>query len=416
MREETKTKSFYFSRRAAMSILIGVAILFCAFFTRIYTAMPWHESSILGIPDYQWRQSVAAGFFSASVCGILLSAGCIFWVLLTPLTGAGWAHDMRRIWLRLGESGMIAWIFLFCAVGSMWTVLFPWMAHINRLSPGFLWQWGGEPLALALKGKGMNNLAERVWFLNMPFFFTREFLYGFLLVLIPSVWMNRFERSREIESLHSRTQRVRRICSALLFPFVVIVIGMMGVDWTSPNGTEWIPSIFPLAFLSHATVLGLAMSCCFLPRVEQSGRTTSRMGGLLIAGLMFKLYFWYSMYMLVWYADIPGETSFYSIRLRGDWGGIASFCSWSEVVILLLLLIPFVRKKSGTLAGCGAVLLLFGMVEVYWMIAPGMGVDAPWGMCGWVFISSLLIIAFSMCLLFISRRKQDRSTYLDESP
>lgn len=411
MKDDKQSPSFRLSRRAVMTALLCGAILLCAFFTRVYTAMPWQEDSIAGIPVYQWRQSVAAGFFSAAVWGGCLSAGCVFWLLLAPLTGAHWTHRIRTTWIRLGKAGMIAWIFLFCVVGTMWTSLFPWMAELNRLPSSILWEWGGNSLSQSLHMKGLDALAGRLWFVNMPFFFSREFFYGVLLVLIPFLWAGAFGKSHELLHSHSRNERVTRVCSALLLPIVVVAIGMMGVDWISPNGTEWIPSLFPLAFLANGAVSGLALSCCLMPRAscnpESKLQTTSRMGTLLMTGLLFKLYFWYSIYMLVWYADIPREESFFALRLQGGWGGLASFCAWGNLIVVLLLLVPFVRKRAGMLAGCGALLAFMGALEIYWMMVPVRGADSPFGMFGWVFVCALGVVALSMWLLFVSGKKTE---------
>lgn len=400
-----KRKGAIISRRFVLPLLLGVSILLCAFFTRIYTAMPWQEETLFGIPVFQWKQSVAVGFFAASAWGATLAVGCVFWALLTPLTGAYWTGRVRKVWLLLSESGMGAWIFLFCVVGSMGTILFPWMGELRRCPAALLWEWGGDPLVQSLHHQGAAVLAERAWFVNMPFFFTREFFYGILLVLIPSIWMNCFERVGVDSLTNERNGKVKRVCSALALPLVIVSIGMMGIDWTNAKGTEWIPSLFPIAFLASAAVLGLASSCCFAPAWKHDEKTVPRLGALLLTGLMFKLYLWYSLYMLVWYAKLPEEAAFFSVRLLGEWGSIASFCSIGSIAILLLLLVPRIRRSGSMLGVCGVMLTLMGAMEVYWLIAPAMGVKSPGGMCGWCFAVSWVVVVFFMLLSFISSRR-----------
>ncbi|WP_218932468.1 hypothetical protein [Adhaeretor mobilis] len=59
------------------------------------------------------------------------------------------------------------------------------------------------------------------------------------------------------------------------------------------------------------------------------------LGKLLLGFSCFWIYIWFSQYMLIWYTNMPEETSYYLLRTSGPWGPIM------VVNILLNWVVPF---------------------------------------------------------------------------
>ncbi|MEG2236478.1 MAG: hypothetical protein RRY13_02330 [Akkermansia sp.] len=403
-------------RPVVMAILMGVAIVLCALFRQMYNSMEWDDMSLLGAPFYTMKHAVAVGFFSAAVWGVCLSAGGIFWMLLSRVVGAHWSGGVRRMWENIGVAGMSAWLCLFCVVGCMMSLLFPWADVMRQLMPETMWQWDDETRVSVLMSHGLDVLAGRSWFVNMPFFFLREFSYAAILLIVAISW-RKVSIKMDVErdsSRRSLSEKRIRTGSALVLPLVVVIIGMMGIDWAATCAQDWIPSMFPLAFLSYCAVLGLAasilLSGCFVSRCHESltGFEHGRLGGLLLAALMFKVYLWYSQYMLIWYAGIPVEGAFYAIRMSGDWLFIAQFCTWGNLVLLVSLLLPKVRHSRHLMTIVALGLVLLGGLEAYWMLGPVMRVIQPFGVSGVVLVASILVVASLMGVQLFSLMGKNR--------
>ena len=71
--------------------------------------------------------------------------------------------------------------------------------------------------------------------------------------------------------------------------------------------------------LRACSVLGLAL----LPSAACGGAwTLSEGSSLLLFGFTtLWAYLWLSQYLLIWYANIPEETSYYTRRFEGGWLG-----------------------------------------------------------------------------------------------
>jgi hypothetical protein len=97
------------------------------------------------------------------------------------------------------------------------------------------------------------------------------------------------------------------------------------------------------------------------------------LGKLLLGFVVFWGYIAFSQYMLIWYANIPEETTWYLARQSGSW-------KWVSVLLLFgHLLIPFFGllsrevKRRKVLLGFWAVWLLVAhWIDLYWLVMPGL--------------------------------------------
>jgi hypothetical protein len=104
------------------------------------------------------------------------------------------------------------------------------------------------------------------------------------------------------------------------------------------------------------------------------------LGKLLFGFVFFWGYIAFSQYMLIWYANIPEETTWYMARQTNGW----------TVISLLLLfghfLLPFcglmsrrAKRNKRVLAGWAVWLLVMHWVDLYWLAAPKAGSGPQFG-------------------------------------
>jgi hypothetical protein len=105
------------------------------------------------------------------------------------------------------------------------------------------------------------------------------------------------------------------------------------------------------------------------------------LGKLQFGFLVFWAYVNFSQYMLIWYASIPEETTYYHKRwsLGGD-----GWKAWSLAIVFGHFIIPFFvilsrnAKRALSPLGVGAaIILFFHFVMVYWLVMPYYGPLSP---------------------------------------
>ena len=102
------------------------------------------------------------------------------------------------------------------------------------------------------------------------------------------------------------------------------------------------------------------------------------LGKLLFAFSVFWMYIWFSQYMLIWYTNIPEETSYFVLRQKNGWFAlfiINIFLNWA--IPFLVLLRRDTKRHRRTIGLVAAVVLLGRWLDVYLMIFPGVVGESP---------------------------------------
>ena len=102
------------------------------------------------------------------------------------------------------------------------------------------------------------------------------------------------------------------------------------------------------------------------------------LGKLLFAFSVFWMYIWFSQYMLIWYTNIPEETSDFVRRAHGLWlvlflGNVV--LNW--LVPFAVLLRRDAKRQRTTLGSIAVVVLLGRWLDVYLMIFPAVTGGPP---------------------------------------
>ena len=92
------------------------------------------------------------------------------------------------------------------------------------------------------------------------------------------------------------------------------------------------------------------------------------LGKLIFAFSTFWMYIWFSQYLLIWYANIPEETSYFTRRLAGFWEPLFFLNFLLNWAVPFLVLLSVKAKRSSSM-----------MLKVCWVILVGRWVD----LVGW---------------------------------
>ena len=151
-------------------------------------------------------------------------------------------------------------------------------------------------------------------------------------------------------------------------------------DWIMSLQPKWFSTMFGVYFF---VVSVTGFFSCFLVLIyflQRSGRVREAitrehyhdLGKLLFAfGVVFWAYIGYSQYMLIWYANIPIETSWFFPRQLGSWYWVSLILIYGHFVLPFLLLVSrWPKRFRGSIALIAAWMIFIFCVDVYWLVIP----------------------------------------------
>ena len=158
----------------------------------------------------------------------------------------------------------------------------------------------------------------------------------------------------------------------------VVTFSVASFDWIMSLEPEWYSTIFAIYQFAGLFASGLAAIILVVVRLRRGplrGAITDEhlhdLGKLLFAFSTFWMYIWFSQYMLIWYANIPEETTYYVTRTQGAWMVVfvaSMLVNWAIPFLALLRRSP--KRRPELLARVAVVVLLGRWLDLYVMIVP----------------------------------------------
>ena len=294
-----------------------------------------------------------------------LGLGGLCFVAIHYATGSTWSIAIRRVPEALAGTLPFA--------ATLLAIVF--IAHPQ------LYGWTRDE---ALRAGSDPALAfKRVW-LSWPFFAVRAACYCGIWILFASA-IRRRSQQQDSDGNPRWTHENFRLSAAFLVLFG-ITLTLASVDWMMSLEHHWFSTIFGVYNFASLFLSALAAIILVVLWLERAGPLREvltdahlhDLGKLLFAFSTFWMYIWFSQYMLVWYTNIPEETSYFVRRQHGGW-----FAFFSVNVVLNWLL-PFAillarktKRQRQTLAAVAGLILLGRWVDVYLMIFPGVIGESP---------------------------------------
>jgi len=301
-------------------------------------------------------------FFAAYLTGFLfwsgIALGCLGTALLQQVTGGLWGLTLRRI----AEAGartmpLVAVMFLPLLLGL--SLLYPWT----------------RPDDVAASA----SLQQKAAYLNVPFFIGRTVFYVVCWIVLARL-LDRRSVDEDRAADPARTGRLWRLGVGGL-----IVLGLTAafamIDWVMSLEPEWYSTIYP----SMVATGGLLAAFAFMilvalwvaPRSELAVLNTPRvrndLGSMLLAFLMLWAYQSFSQYLLIWAGNIQEEIPWYLRRQDGIWGWMAvAIIALGFFVPFFLLIFREIKRSARALAAIAWLLLVMRIVEVLWLVGPGL--------------------------------------------
>jgi hypothetical protein len=293
------------------------------------------------------------GVLTAAVYGISIAMGVILFATINVAAGARWWHPLRPICVELSRTIVVPAVLILVVLGLGVTSLYPWAA------------------SGAMEG---HLHAKEAW-LNVPFFIARGSLI--LLVWLAIVYFLGRGLNAVVQQPSAEATRRLLSTSALSIVLLAITISVAFWDWTMSLEPEWFSTVYGVYGFAGALQGGIAVvAVSAIHMARREGQTVAPnvlhdLGKLLFAFSMFWAYIWFCQYMLIWYANLPEETSHYIVRFSHGW----SMLFWLNPLInfgvpFFVLMSADTKKSPSVLLHVSLVILVGRWLDIYLLIGP----------------------------------------------
>lgn len=287
-----------------------------------------------------------------------LASGAVLLSAVLTLTGARWAGPVKR----LAE-----------AFGAFLPVSLPLF--------GILW-FGRAAFFPAL---AVAPLPRRVW-LAPAFLFPRDGAALLALVVAGlALVANAVRRDRGGVPDPGPRAAVLAAVFALLY---ALVLSLIGFDWIMSLDPHWTSTLFGVYYFVGSFYAGLAavavVAGLHAGPLGLEERQLRDLGTLLLAFAFTTGYLFYVQFLVIWFGNVPAETSFLILRLReSPWAPVGrtvlavGFC-----LPVLVLLFRRAKARPGILVAVGCVALAGLWLERFVLVAPSLshGPALPFGL------------------------------------
>ena len=287
-----------------------------------------------------------------------LALGALFFVLVQHVTRSGWSVAVRRIAEGIAPNVCFPMAFLAIPIFFGLRTLYPW-----------------TDTALIATDHLLH--AKEPW-LNIPFFLVRSVLYfgvwsGF------AIWFHRksVEQDRTGDPRLTNAMEKTSTAALILFAFTVTFFAF---DYLMSLTPHWYSTIFGVYFFAGCALSFFALMSVAAFLVQRAGAlrhaiTTEHyhdLGKLIFAFTVFWAYIGFSQYMLMWYANLPEETSWYAARQTGSWTAVSLTLLFGHFIVpFLALMSRNVKRRKPLLVAGASWMLVMQWMDIYWIVMPG---------------------------------------------
>jgi NNP family nitrate/nitrite transporter-like MFS transporter len=322
---------------------------------------------------------------------LTLALGATVFVSIQHIANAGWSAGLRRVpeammsYLPLGAIALLAIFF-------------------GRHS---LYEWT-HPGALPVAHTSHFKAA----YLSTPFFFARMTVILALWIAF-SYWLRRESLKQDLDGLLEHTQKSKKYSAMFLVVFA-ITFSLASFDWLMSLEPEFYSTIFAFYCFSGLFLAGIAAITLAIILLRRRGLLTQvtdthlhNLGKLIVSFSTFWAYIWLSQYLLIYYANLPEETTYYLKRTATPgWKTLFFaniFLNW--LVPFTLLLSSKAKRHAGSMAAACVIVLAGHWVDLYTMILPVFGGSAligPADIALFTMLGSFFLLSFSRSLAGVS--------------
>lgn len=194
--------------------------------------------------------------------------------------------------------------------------------------------------------------------------------------------MRSLSRSLDDRPLATVAERKKYIWNNTVWAALYIVVFALTVMssipwlWLMSIDAHWYSTMYSWYTFASTFVAGMSLIALFVVYLKNKGyleytnqEHVHDIGKFMFAFSVFWTYLWFSQFMLIWYANIPEETTYFKPRAYGPYSGLFWLMFIINFIAPLLILMKRDSKRNYTLLTFMAVLIIFGhWLDLYQMV------------------------------------------------
>lgn len=308
---------------------------------------------------HQLQNKPWSALYVACIFFMLISLGVLAFYAIQQVAQAGWSPVLFRV-----MQGITAYL----PVGSVLFFIFLILSglHFNHL---FIWL---DPNVVAHD----KIIANKVGYLNFPFWIIRAaiFLIGWNLYRYFSRKNCLAQDQAQDDSFYKKNFKI----SAAFLVFFIVTESIMSWDWIMSIDPHWFSTLFGWYVFASFFVSAITTICLVTLYLKSKGYlqyvNTSHIHDLakfMFGFSVFWTYLWFSQFMLIWYADIPEEVTYFVTRIQ-----VYNLPFFGAVVMnfvfpVLILINTDFKRITSILIIAGIVILVGHYIDFFNMVMPG---------------------------------------------
>lgn len=313
---------------------------------------------------------------------VSIGVGSLALVALEYLVGATWSTPFRRVSEFLASIIPVLVVLTIPLILFGMHDLFHW-THAETLAT--------DPI-----------LQAKEPYLNIPFFTIRIAIYFLIWLLFFYVFIRNSQR-QDVTRDPALTKQSIKFSAAFAILFV-ITIAFASMDWMMSLEYHWYSTMFGVYYFAGTILASFAAATFCSVMLNENGYLDKRIkdnnyysfGTLMFGFNIFWAYIAFSQYMLIWYADIPEETFWIIMRMKGSWAYYSIGLIFVHFILPFLILLPRSSKvKPKLLIVMSIWILVAHAYDLYWLIMPTYfteGFEFGWSELGALMFAAGLII------------------------
>jgi len=307
---------------------------------------------------HQLQNKPWAALYVACIFFLLISMGVLAFYAIQQVAQAGWSPVLFRV-----MQGITAYL----PYGSVifFIILILCGLHFNHL---FIWL---DPEVVA-HDKLIQNKAG---YLNFPFWIIRAaiFLIGWNLYR----YFSRKNCLAQDEANDDLYYKKNFKMSAAFLVFFIVTESIMSWDWIMSIDPHWFSTLFGWYVFASFFVSGITTICMVTLYLKSKGYlehvNTSHIHDLakFMFGIsVFWTYLWFSQFMLIWYANIPEEVTYFITRIEHYNLPFFGAVVMNFLFPILILINTDFKRITWMLVMAGVVILAGHYIDFFNMIMP----------------------------------------------
>ena len=290
----------------------------------------------------------------------------VFFVAKQYVSEAGWSIVLKRVPEAIMSAlPVMSLIMLFIMFASImhWNHIYHWL-HEGIMDPA------SEHYDRIIAGKEA--------YLNASFFIIRTIIYllGWNYFAKKLRSLSVLEDKEVGTSIHFKSVST----SAWFMVFFAVTSAMASWDWIMSIDPHWFSTIFGWYVFAEWGAIGFTTILLFTLYLKRQGYLEDvnenhihDLGKWIFAMSLVWTYMWFSQFMLIWYANIPEEVTYFMARLEVE---NYKFLFWFSMIInfiapIILLMSRDAKRNNGRLIFVGCVILVGHWLNSYLLVTPG---------------------------------------------